>query len=218
MTGGDVLLIAPRTPQDYGSAEPGHRWHQIWAHFYPDPGMLDWIDWPQPSPGMYHVHTEGKLQREVFMTLRQMVRAMDVVRPRQGQLAMNSLERALLIADAANPNRDAAYRDARIRAAIELVMTHLQEPLPIDRLADAAGVSRSRFSALFKNAVGVAPARFVERQRLAHAKHMLEMSDLTLKQIAHQLGFSTPFYLSLRFKQLFGVSPRQYRKNELKKI
>src|SRR5690554_6916766 len=47
---GDVLLVAPRTPQDYGSSEVGGRWHQIWAHFHPDPGMLEWVDWPQPSP------------------------------------------------------------------------------------------------------------------------------------------------------------------------
>jgi len=52
---------------------------------------------------------------------------------------------------------------------------------------------------------------FLETQRLRRARELLEHTLLNLTEIAEKVGFSSPFYLSLRFKKQFGVSPRDYR-------
>ncbi len=49
-------------------------------------------------------------------------------------------------------------------------------------------------------------------QRLLQARQLLAYTNQTLSQIADQLGFSSPFYLSLRFKKHYGLSPRFFRR------
>jgi transcriptional regulator GlxA family with amidase domain len=57
----------------------------------------------------------------------------------------------------------------------------------------------------------MAPLAFLENQRLRRARELLENTSLSLTEIAGQAGFSSPFYLSLRFKRQFGLSPRDHR-------
>ncbi len=44
---GDLLLIAPDTPQEYGHLDEQSRWTNIWVHFRPRAHWLSWLDWPQ---------------------------------------------------------------------------------------------------------------------------------------------------------------------------
>ncbi len=73
------------------------------------------------------------------------------------------------------------------------------------------GFSRSRFATLFRRQVGQPPGEYLESQRLVQARHLLAHTNQTLTQIADHVGFSSPFYLSLRFKKHYGHSPRAFR-------
>ena len=46
---------------------------------------------------------------------------------------------------------------------------------------------------------------------------LLEYTRGTLQQIADETGFSSPFYLSLRFKRRYGLSPRDYRRQSVQR-
>jgi AraC family transcriptional regulator of arabinose operon len=72
-------------------------------------------------------------------------------------------------------------------------------------------MSVSRVAHLFREQVGVTPQQFLERQRMERASQLLEMTALSVKEIAHQVGFENPFYFTLRFKRQTGQSPTAFR-------
>jgi len=210
---GDVLVIRPGAPQDYGTAEPHFYWHNIWVHFVPTGEMVSWLDWPTVAPGVMKLSLPEELQPRVLRQFREMDRFAQQAIGHPQALGLNALERALLLADEANPRSAAARYDPRIRRAIDWMMQHLADPPSLAAMAEVAGLSRSRFALLFRQQVGQSPGSLLEQHRLFRVKRLLEHPHLTIQEIADEMGYSSPFYLSLRFRAMFGVSPRAYRRS-----
>jgi AraC family transcriptional regulator of arabinose operon len=210
---GDLFVIRPGTGHDYGNEPTLRRWHNVWSHFIPRGDALGWLDWPQITPGVMLLHVRADLQSAVLKHFREMDRTARQTIGRWQELGFNALERALLIADGCNPTSAGSRLDPRVRKAMDYLMNNLADPPSLAALADVSGLSRSRLALLFERQVGQPPGKFVERHRLERAKRLLEYTRYSLQQIADELGFSSPFYLSLRFKRWFGVSPRTYRDN-----
>ena len=211
---GDLFLYRPGTAQDYGQHEARRRWRHIWVHWIPRTEALQWLSWPEISPGLGHLHLPPDLRRPVW---REMALANSVLRSRVHRaefLAVNAVERALLLCSRANPREGVLRWDPRIQQAVDYLGKNLGEPLLLENLARRFGFSRSRFAALFHRQVGQPPGRYLEAQRLAQTRHLLAYTGQTVAQIAEHVGFSSPFYLSLRFKHHFGLSPRAFRQRK----
>lgn len=78
-------------------------------------------------------------------------------------------------------------------------------------LAVMAGMSKSHFSARFREAFGEAPGVFQQRWRIERAKGLLDRPGLPIATVAEQLGFSDAFNFSRAFKRLTNLSPRAWR-------
>jgi AraC family transcriptional regulator of arabinose operon len=126
---------------------------------------------------------------------------------------MNALEELLLWCDTQNPRSAESKLDPRVLDAMNFMCRSLDRKLTLDDVADAGGLSASRLSHLFKLQVGATPQQFLEQQRLNRAMQLLEMTPLSIKEIARQVGFDNPFYFTLRFKRHTGKSPREYRRS-----
>jgi AraC family transcriptional regulator of arabinose operon len=211
LAAGDLLVVRPRVPQDYGADPLGRHWHNLWVHFLPRGEMLDWLDWPTVAPGVMLLRLGDDLRGGVLADLREMTGFYRRGIGRSVDLGLNALERALLRADQHNPRSGLPRHDPRIRAAIDHLLAHLTDPPSLEAVATAAGLSRSRFAKLFLEQVGDTPGRFLELHRLHRVKRLLEHTRHSLQAIAEEMGYSSPFYLSLRFKRRFGISPRDYR-------
>lgn len=96
--------------------------------------------------------------------------------------------------------------------AMKMIDDHLKQKLCLDMLAEACHLSKSTFCALFKNTFGISPFAYVLRKRLAVAASMLINADLKLSDIAQQTGFYDEYHLSRVFKQIYDVSPTEYKK------
>ena len=136
--------------------------------------------------------------------------------PRGELLATNALERALLFCARANPREGDPHWSPRIQQAVDHLAKNLRERHSLESIARRFGFSRSRFAALFRAQVGRPPGQYLETQRLAQARHLLAYTNQTLAQIADHVGFSSPYYLSLRFKKIYGQSPRSFRQRRLR--
>ena len=64
----------------------------------------------------------------------------------------------------------------------------------------------------------MSPAQYREQQKLNYVREQLESTAKSLKEIAEISGFDNAFYLSSRFRKMFGVSPRIYRQNYLRNL
>ncbi|MER5795706.1 AraC family transcriptional regulator [Streptomyces sp. NPDC001980] len=85
-------------------------------------------------------------------------------------------------------------------------------PLPLERLAQAAGVSESTLSRICRRHLGVSPVAGLERLRLARAEPLLWLSNLSLRAIAVRCGFPDAYHFSRRFRAVYGMSPSAFRK------
>ncbi len=98
--------------------------------------------------------------------------------------------------------------------ALRMIELRYAEPLSVEMMAQACNMARSSFSKSFHHAIGTSPGDFLIRKRLLKAIPLLQ-DGKTLEVIAREVGFYDEFHFSRMFKQKYGVSPREYRRNEL---
>lgn len=106
---------------------------------------------------------------------------------------------------------EASVRD-RIQQSVEFMKGHLREPLTVATLAALAHLSRSHFTTSFRRVTGYAPLSYLNHLRMQHAVQLLDTTDLPIKQISDQLGFSDQFYFSRAFTKMHNHSPSEHRR------
>jgi transcriptional regulator GlxA family with amidase domain len=98
-----------------------------------------------------------------------------------------------------------------LRDISTFVLEHLHEPLPVERVARAMGMSVRSLGRACHGALGESPAVLVRRLRLEQARRLLEESTLPLKAVARQTGLGDASTLWRLFTRQLGVTPAEYR-------
>jgi transcriptional regulator GlxA family with amidase domain len=91
-------------------------------------------------------------------------------------------------------------------------LARLGDPLTLTDLAGHARMSLRPFARRFNDEVGMSPGRWLIQQRVSRARHLLESSDLSVDQIAGEVGFATGTSLRQHLHAAIGVSPQTYRR------
>ncbi len=95
---------------------------------------------------------------------------------------------------------------------LDHINAHLEQPLPVERLAEVSGLSRAHFSRVFAASEGMPPAEFVLRKRLQRATKLLtKAANLSVKEVSIMSGFEDPNYFAKVFRRYFGASPTEFR-------
>ena len=81
----------------------------------------------------------------------------------------------------------------------------------IAEMAKALGMSPRTLDRRVRKATGAGPARFVQRIRLEHASHLIEVSDLTLSEVANRVGYRDATTLRRLLQRHLGMNPTQLR-------
>jgi AraC family transcriptional regulator of arabinose operon len=207
---GDAVLLRPGVRHDYGTASSEGRWEFVFAHFHPRTEWLPLLDWPLACGTVGHVRAESEVQQRVVAALLTVARMRSGPLQRAELFAVNALEEALLWLDTQNPL--ASRTDERVLRVTEYVAAHLAEPLPVERLAAVVHLSPSRLTHLFTEYLGRSPQRYVEGERMSLAKHLLDLTDRPIADIAREVGWVDPLYFSSRFARSTGVSPSEHRR------
>jgi len=96
--------------------------------------------------------------------------------------------------------------------AVEALMRNsLHQELSLDTLAHYSQLSKFHFAKKFKELTDSSPIQHFINMKIQHACSQLDNSDIAIKDIASDLGYSDPYYFSRLFKKLVGISPKQYR-------
>ncbi|GGN57127.1 transcriptional regulator [Streptomyces albiflavescens] len=91
-------------------------------------------------------------------------------------------------------------------------LARLGDPLTLTDLAGHARMSLRTFARRFNDEVGMSPGRWLIQQRVSRARHLLESSDLSVDQIAGEVGFATGTSLRQHLHAAIGVTPQAYRR------
>ncbi|MEU3599014.1 helix-turn-helix domain-containing protein [Streptomyces sp. NPDC006798] len=100
----------------------------------------------------------------------------------------------------------------RFAATREWALHRLGEPLGLEVLARHAAVSPRTFSRRFVKETGYTPMQWVTRARVDRARELLERSELSVEQIAAEVGLGTGANLRLHFQRVLGTTPSEYRR------
>jgi len=102
--------------------------------------------------------------------------------------------------------------DKRIAKAMEYLAQHPREIVPVEEMAAVCGLSNGRFLHLFKQETGISFRRYQIYNRLAYLGSILEGTEMSLTDAAHEAGFADSAHFSRAFRQTFGQSPREILK------
>jgi AraC-like DNA-binding protein len=96
--------------------------------------------------------------------------------------------------------------------AKDLADARYSEPLGVDDLARAAGLSRAHFSREFRRAFGESPHAYLLTRRLERAAALLRTTDRSVAHICFTVGLKSVGSFTTSFTRIYGTSPTAYRK------
>ena len=137
-----------------------------------------------------------------------------------GRLFLDSIEQALAVAlvndYAVRRPSPRIYRGgltpARLRKVVELVHAEMDSDLSLEELADAAGLSITHFSQMFRQSTGHSPHQFVLHRRVERAKELLRAPAMRVLDVAVACGFKSQQHFARAFRSVCGASPSEYRR------
>ena len=95
--------------------------------------------------------------------------------------------------------------------ARDLADARFFEPLDVDDMARAAGLSRAHFSREFRRAFGESPHAYLLTRRLERAASLLRMTDRSVADICFSVGLQSVGSFTTSFTRTYGRSPTAYR-------
>jgi AraC-like DNA-binding protein len=101
--------------------------------------------------------------------------------------------------------------DRHLLRAKDLVDARYAEPLTVDDLARAAGLSRAHFSREFRRAFGESPHAYLLTRRLERAAALLRTTDRSVAEVCLAVGLQSVGSFTTSFTRMFGCSPTAYR-------
>ncbi len=101
-----------------------------------------------------------------------------------------------------------------LKGAIEIIEEHLSEPeFDVVGLAKKMNMSKSTLYRKIKTLTDLSPGDFIRNIKLKQACGMLKDNAISISEVAYLVGFSDPKYFSTCFKNEFGVTPSEYKRD-----
>ena len=117
---------------------------------------------------------------------------------------------ALLLLLESNENNYENYKK-EIQVVMRYVNVHYKEHITLDQIAEEANLNKSYLCRLFKKEYGDSVFNYLNMIRMEKAAELLRSNPgLYVQEAAAEVGITEPFYFTRRFKEYFGISPREY--------
>jgi AraC-like DNA-binding protein len=160
--------------------------------------------WTDPDPGISAPHKFADAGGQLAFLVQWTVDAVD---DRTGAANLCLRANAVLecLRERLQPPRD------RMERLLVYMRSRLATGVTVRKLATAAGISRSQLFRLFRAELGATPSEVLLRERLAKARALLTQTDLTVKQVAAAVGYSSAQALAHAFHAHLGMSPSACR-------
>ena len=101
--------------------------------------------------------------------------------------------------------------DYYIKEAINYIEQNFQNNISIEDIATVCGINRSYLGKIFRNSIGRSPQEFLMNYRMVKATELLKLTSLSIADISSAVGYENQLHFSRAFKNIYGVSPREWR-------
>jgi AraC-like DNA-binding protein/mannose-6-phosphate isomerase-like protein (cupin superfamily) len=106
-------------------------------------------------------------------------------------------------------------RSQRLRKLFDYTASHYADKITVSQAAALVGMSRRRFLGLFKTMADMTWVEYLNDVRLTNAARLVKQTTLPIADIAAQVGYTDQSYMNRRFKERFGHTPLEFRKQGL---
>lgn len=101
--------------------------------------------------------------------------------------------------------------DGLVRRATTVMRQNMEEPLSIPALASALSVDQRVLEERFREKMNLSPARVYKAIRLREARRLVELTPMSITEIATRCGYQNASAMTRAYRQEFGVAPRGHR-------
>lgn len=201
---GDISLLRAGSPQQYGT-EKGGNWHFVWAHFSSrlmETGLL-----PDRELIVHRVESDA-MRKRIYRAFKRVISDLTERGLYWNELGESALREILLLV----AKRMSKQIDPRIEETLRLLSERMRDPMRIEALARAVGLSPSRLSHLFKETTGHSIVESLNAMRVRQAALLLQHSDRNASEVAFDVGFSNYNHFLKQFRKTYGVNPSTFQK------
>lgn len=107
-----------------------------------------------------------------------------------------------------------AHTQAQLQIMMQYIQKNYSEHITLADIAKTVSVSKSSALNIFSKYLHISPVSYLVNYRLKRAAKLLSSTDGSIYSVARDTGFENVGYFCRRFKELFGVTPGEYRKAE----
>ncbi len=104
-----------------------------------------------------------------------------------------------------------SLREFYIKEAFSFIEQNFQNDISVEDIAASCGLNRSYFGKIFHENMGKSPQEFLISYRMTKATELLKLTGLSVGDIGNAVGYPNQLHFSRAFKNVYGISPRQWR-------
>ncbi len=101
----------------------------------------------------------------------------------------------------------------RLKQMLEFIHEHYTEPIVLEDIAKAAGISARECTRNFQNGIRMSPVAYLIKYRITKAQELLCTSGQSVTEVGLQTGFNNSSYFARMFRRYTGESPKKYQQN-----
>ena len=210
---GDAFWIDCQNYQKYYTSPESKSWHVIWVHFYGEPckryydiflernGSSPIVTFPSGDALLMNLNSLIDLYTAEEMDRYTDIRASGIVNEIMISCILGTMS------DQEDPIPD------NIREAQLFMSRNFKQPIALETLSEQAKMNKYHFLRQFKQYTGFTPHSYLIMIRIFEAKRLLRFSDMTISEIASNVGIEYVGHFIELFKKSEGMTPGLYRKH-----
>jgi AraC family L-rhamnose operon regulatory protein RhaS len=224
---GDMFGIRPMEPHEYTRAKQA----VLYNILFDIPALGDDYEEIRRLPGLKEIFEEKDSfeWRTIHLPLNKQISAVKIIKSAMEQqkakdagwkLAVKSCLVELLVLYAQSykemsytPTDEPGGQVSYIYEALAFIEKYYQNPINVNQVARHCGISADYLTKCFKKFTGLTPIDYMKHYKLAKSVELIKDPKISIAQAASETGFDDHTYFSRLFKQVFGMSPSEFRKH-----
>ena len=203
---GEIIILPPDTPFSYSNTKKT-KTEFMWINFTGSKAesLIRSVNLPINKP---YTVTLPQYIFEGFETFFTEFR----FRPRLHEVAIAyKLVHLMVLFSRSEQGRVRSKKSGPLTDTLIYIGENYTQDIATEDLAAMEHLSCAHFRRLFKKKTGMTPTQYITSLRLKYAEQMLLETELSIKEIAKNVGFSDQLYFSKVFSNHFGMSPTEFR-------
>lgn len=205
MAGQEVLLIAEENPLGFYSLDFEANEDEALVEYLSDPSFQNLFPYTWGSEGrIFFEETKKKLSQVDNPHKIQSAEwgLMSLVSSLVGEFFSSGVTRGIQ-----------GEFNLHVEQALDFLQSRVFSSLSLKDICAQLKITEEHLIRLFKKSMNMTPMRYFNNLKIEAGSSLLLTTDLSVKEIAWRLGFSSPYHFSRNFKLYAGCSPTEYRTN-----